>query len=206
MYKKRILLSCFLAERGIFMKFGELFDIHSGVTVRNGYKEECAKPVRIVLPKDVHANGNIDGHTVSVQKIYYKKEHLLRDGDILFCAKGTIKAAAFSGQPEDYVASSAFFILSPKRELFSAYIAAFLNSEMMKGAYRSATNGSTIPSLPISYVSGIQIRLPPLSAQKRVIELLDLYNEKLALLSRRTELETKARDTLFKKIFTGELV
>lgn len=160
----------------------------------------------VIIPKVVDIQKGIDYSQIKSLDMAFKHTHLLKGGEVLFCTKGTIKAAVYERQKKPCIASSAFLVLTPKEKVHSAYIAAFLNSDMMREKYRSATNGATIPSLPISYVRDMEIVLPPLEKQKFAIELLDLYNRKIALLKRRAELESGMKNVLSKKIFTGEWV
>lgn len=185
-------------------RFSDLFDIRSGVPIRQAYEKMAAGGTPVIVPKVVDIQKGIDYSQIKGLDMAFKPVHLLKGGEVLFCTKGTIKAAAYERQEKPCIASSAFLVLTPKENVYSAYIAAFLNSEMMRENYRSATNGATIPSLPISYVRDIEIALPPLEKQKFAVELLNLYNRKIALLNRRAELENGMKNILSKKIFTGD--
>lgn len=190
----------------MYLRFSDLFEIRSGVPIRQAYEKMAAGGTPVIVPKVVDIQKGIDYSQIKGLDMAFKPVHLLKGGEILFCTKGTIKAAVYERQKKPCIASSAFLVLTPKANVYSAYIAAFLNSEMMRENYRSATNGSTIPSLPISYVRDIKIALPSLEKQKFAVDLLDLYNRKLALLKRRAELENDMKNSLLIKFFTGELV
>ena len=186
------------------MKLYDLFDIRSGVPIRQAYEKMAAGGVPVIIPKVVDIQKGIDYSQIKNLDMTFKKNHFLSGGEVLFCTKGTIKAAVYEKQKKPHIASSAFLVLTPKKNVFSPYIAAFLNSEMMKEAYRSATNGATIPSLPISYVQNIKINLPSLEKQRSAVNFLNLYNRKLDLLNRRVNLENSVKEALSKKIFTGD--
>lgn len=188
----------------MYLRFYDLFEIRSGVPIRQAYEKMAAGGTPVIVPKIVDIQKGIDYSQIKGLDIAFKPVHLLKGGEVLFCTKGTIKAAVYEQQKKSCIASSAFLVLTPKANVYSAYIAAFLNSEMMRENYRSATNGATIPSLPISYVRDIKIVLPPVEKQKFAVELLDLYNRKIALLKRQAELENSMKNVLSKKIFTGD--
>lgn len=187
------------------MKLSDLFEIRSGVPIRQAYEKMPVGNTPVIVPKVVDILQGIDYTQVKCLDIAFKASHLLKGGEILFCTKGTIKATVYEKQKKEHIASSAFLVLTPKTKVFSPYVASFLNSEQMKEAYRSATNGATIPSLPISYVQSIKIVLPSLEKQRFSVDLLNLYNRKLTLLNRQIELENSVKNALSKKIFTGDL-
>ena len=187
----------------MYLRFSDLFEIRSGVPIRQAYEKMAAGGTPVIVPKVVDIQKGIDYSQIKGLDTAFKPVHLLEGGEILFCTKGTIKAAVYEKQERAHIASSAFLVLTPKVKVYSAYIAAFLNSEMMRENYRSATNGATIPSLPISYVQNINITLPSLEKQRFAVDLLSLYNKKLALLNRQAELENSVKNALLKKIFTG---
>lgn len=186
------------------MKLYDLFEIRSGVPIRQAYEKMPKGQTPVIVPKNIDVRQGIDYTQVKSLDVTFKPIHLLKGGEILFCTKGTIKAAVYEKQKKAFIASSAFLVLTPKENVFSPYIAAFLNSEMMKEAYRSATNGATIPSLPISYVQNIKINLPSLEKQRSAVNFLNLYNRRLDLLNRQMTLENSVKEALSKKIFTGD--
>ena len=111
------------------------------------------------------------------------EEQILRDGDVIFLAKG---AKNFSfvpvGLPEPALVASYFFILRPGRKVSPDFLAWFLNLESTKRLLsRLAGKGAHMPVVRRDILESLELPLPPLDTQQKVVELDRLMREQQAL-------------------------
>lgn len=113
------------------------------------------------------------------------EEQVLQDGDVIFLAKG---AKNFSyvpkGLPEPALAASYFFILRPGRRVAPAYLAWFLNLESTKRLL--SRYSSTLAHMPVvrrDVLESVEVPLPNLETQRKIVELAALTDEQQQLLT-----------------------
>ena len=106
-----------------------------------------------------------------------KKSNLLQQGDILFAAKGfRFFATVFNQAMGDAVASSIFYILKVNLTLILPdYLVAVINSPENIIHFQSSGAGSSVPSVRKKELEDFEFNLIPLSEQKKVVEIYNLY-------------------------------
>ena len=77
------------------------------------------------------------------------EKHLLKDGDVLFAAKGTKNfAAVFENHNEPSVASTSFFVIRPTdNKVLPQFLAWFLNNHTTQTLLKGQAIGTSIPSI-----------------------------------------------------------
>jgi restriction endonuclease S subunit len=104
------------------------------------------------------------------------KSHLLRDGDVLFAAKGSRNFAAVYREINlPAVASTTFLILKVRdADLFPEYIAWYLNNENTQTFLRRYATGSSMVSVSKELISGLAIEVPSIARQRLIVKLAKL--------------------------------
>jgi len=106
-------------------------------------------------------------------------------GDVLFISRGTRNCAAVvESVPEDTVASATFYILRPKSEVDSGYLAWSLNQPPVQAQIGQVRTGAGTPIVQRSVFADIMIPLPPMNEQKRLAELGELMRKEQELRKR----------------------
>lgn len=111
------------------------------------------------------------------------EKHLLKDGDVLFAAKGTKNfAAVFELHNEPSVASTSFFVLriNDKRVL-SQYLAWFLNNPITQTLLKGQAIGTGIPSISKQVLENVELTIPSLDIQKSILNITKLRNKEKSL-------------------------
>lgn len=111
------------------------------------------------------------------------EKHLLKDGDVLFAAKGTKNfAAVFENHNEPSVASTSFFVirLSDKKVL-PQYLAWFLNNHTTQTLLKGQAIGTSIPSITKQVLENLEIPVPEIKTQKAIVEISKLRNKEKSL-------------------------
>lgn len=107
--------------------------------------------------------------------VNYKEVDLLRKDDVLLIGKGSSTTAAlWSGSSEDTLASGMLFVIRPKVEnLLPAYLAAYLNSRPAQFQMASLRKVGTVPVLSRSALDTLEIPVPSLEDQHKLVHLAD---------------------------------
>ena len=111
------------------------------------------------------------------------EKHLLKDGDVLFAAKGTKNfAAVFENHNEPSVASTSFFVIRPTdNKVLSQYLAWFLNNPVTQTLLKGQAIGTSIPSISKQVLENLEITLPGIETQKAILQITQLRNKEKSL-------------------------
>lgn len=111
------------------------------------------------------------------------EKHLLKDGDVLFAAKGTKNfAAVFENHNEPSVASTSFFVIRPSdKKVLPHYLAWFLNSHTTQTLLKGQAIGTSIPSISKQVLENLEIPVPEIKTQKAIVEISNLRNKEKSL-------------------------
>lgn len=117
------------------------------------------------------------------------EKHLLKEGDVLFAAKGTKNfAAVFENHNEPSVASTSFFVLRPTdKKVLPQYLAWFLNSPTTQTLLKGQAIGTSIPSISKQVLENLEMIVPEIETQKGILQITELRNKEKAL---KQEIET----------------
>ena len=110
-------------------------------------------------------------------------KHLLRDGDVLFAAKGTKNfATVFENHHEPAVASTSFFVIRPTdKNLLPQYLAWILNSHTTQTLLKGQAIGTSIPSISKQVLENLEIAVPSIETQKTILQIIELRNREKSL-------------------------
>lgn len=109
--------------------------------------------------------------------------HDLRLGDVLLTGKGYRNFAwAYDPSIGRAVASPAFFVIRPRKELVLAgYLAIVLNAPSARKWLSMLGAGNSIPSIRKSELESMELEVPLLQAQEKIIELNRLHQRDMTL-------------------------
>jgi len=140
---------------GIYLTLKEVKDI---LYLQVKDFNERGEYIRELKPDNI--NTNIPGH------------HLLKNGDVLFAAKGLKNfATVYRGSELTAVASSVFFVLSLTAGIIPEYVAWFINQSSIKKQLKSEAMGTSMLSISIRAIEELEISIPDYRTQKIIVEL-----------------------------------
>lgn len=107
--------------------------------------------------------------------------HLLRNGDILFAAKGTKNfATCFDNIDLPATASTSFFVIRTQGNLTNRILPQFLvwtiNHPLSQKYLKSKAIGSSIVSISKVVLEDLEISIPDLQTQKAILKIAELRN------------------------------
>lgn len=165
-------------------KLSELADVRSGYTFRGALEHDPAGNVRVLQIKDLRQNAAIEPDTlIAITWDARTAPPLLQPGDITVIARGdSNKAALYKGE-QSVVATSQFFIVSAKKSnVLPEYLCWLINLPQSQRSLERS--GSAIQAISKASLMDMQIPLPPLAAQQKLIGLQALWDEEDQLIAR----------------------
>ena len=105
-------------------------------------------------------------------------KHLLKQGDILFAAKGTKNfAAVYENHNKPAVASTSFFVIRlTNHDVLPQYVAWFLNSISTQTLIKGRAIGTSIVSVSKVVLEELEIPIPSLEIQMAILKITKLRN------------------------------
>lgn len=108
---------------------------------------------------------------------------LLANNDVIFAAKGSRNFAwAYKSEFGQCVPSSLFYILrTDPSKILGEYLAHYLNSERVQYIIKQMLTGGGTPSIPKKEFNELEIEIPSIETQQKIIELARLIDEDIQL-------------------------
>ncbi len=140
--------------------------------------------------------------TPSVEAQGKSQQHLLRDKDILFSAKGVNNfSAIYKNSATPSFASSSFLVITIDDNLVQPeYLSWYLNLPSTITKLQAGAVGTSILSISKPMIEDFEIEIPPLRVQQTVVELSALQNREQYLLSEIAAKRKKLLDNKLKMI------
>ena len=137
-----------------------------------------------ITVRDVDSKGSID--FINCKKISQIDYDLLvkgnckpLKGDVLFSKDGTVGKVALINYNKDFVVLSSLAILRPSVEIESEYLAKYIQSPFFYDKAIKSKTGAAIKRVVLRTIKNLDIPLPPLQEQKRIVSKLDRLFEKI---------------------------
>lgn len=192
------------------MKLGEIAEIRSGRTFKNGVPESDNPTHSVIQLRDFDKDNDqrpIKWEQLSKTDLSNSKvDSSLTINDVLIVAKGPLKKAIFlNSVPKNIVANQHFFIISAKSssKLSQQFLAYFLNGSDVQrwmldnsgGSYQSAMSKKVLSELPIPNI--------PEEQQKLIVETADSVRTEIHLHQQLIKGREQEIDSVFKSVWSG---
>ncbi len=107
------------------------------------------------------------------------EKHLLKDGDVLFAAKGAKNfAAVYESHNAPAVASTSFFVIRlTDKKVLPEYLAWFLNSHSIQAILKAQAIGTSIASISKQVLENLEVKVPSIETQKAILQITKLHNK-----------------------------
>lgn len=191
------------------VQLGQLADIQIGYQVKGKIVQQADGTHRLVQTGDMDGEGNIDWERLAPFTPERKgaDRYVLRDGDVLFLAKGARRTAALVENPLPHaLAVSTFFILRVREvaDVLPGYLAWYLNVAARDELAGVQRQGVTIPFVPKEALSEMAIALPDNNTQRRIAELHRLARREKQLTLALLEQRVRLVNAVAQRVLAGE--
>jgi len=113
------------------------------------------------------------------------ERHLLRQGDVLFAAKGTKNFAAVFNIIEPAVASTSFFVIRLENEyrhrILPEFLAWLMNHPVAQAYLKGQAMGSSIASISKGVLEELEVSAPNIVTQEIILQISNLRNKEIQL-------------------------
>jgi len=174
----------------------DIATVHTGVYL----KERPDGEVQYLQVKDFDKSTHSFFSFPSVNMANKIKKYLLSEGDLLFAAKGFVNfCVVYREAWGAAVASSSFLVLKikDKDKIMPEYLNWHINRDDMNLRFKNMTAGNVMPSVTKTMMENMEIPVPSLSMQKKIIALTTLCDREGALLE---QIRAKRRELMQKEI------
>ena len=182
-----------------------LAHIRMGVTLRG---RDATRPVpsgsvHLVRIGDISQDGTLlnDGFVRIEPNEHINEDLFLRPGDVLFPNRGTrTTALAYHLDLPHTLAGAQFFILRPDAgRVLPEYLAWFLRTEEAARYFEGRRKGTYIQIIQRSDLAEMEMPVPPLNVQRKIVEAANLAVEERILSNRLAILKWKLTKGLLSK-------
>jgi len=186
-------------------KLGDIAEIRTGFAFRKKVEPEEDGEIYVIQMK------NLDKNYTSIAEVPHKvkldnkmEKHLLKEGEILFVAKGTNNFAFVFDKPNTYkkaLASSTFFVLHTKSDVVPEYLSWYINQQTAQRYFNKTLEGTSQRNITRKTLSLLEVKVPSMEQQKLIAELSVLSRREKDVLSLlRKKREMLIQTTLFNSI------
>ena len=191
------------------MRIKDIADINQKVLSENTPKNFMFRYIDI---SSVDSNGNIS----ESEPLYFgdapsRARRVLRVNDIIISTVRTyLKAIAFiSPNYKDYIASTGFAVLTPKKDVNPNYIYyGLINNDFIDEVSKNSI-GVSYPAITSSELSSLSVPLPSLPVQRRIVSYLDSKTSEIdhaiSLLEQKREAYTRLKASVINRAVTRGL-
>ncbi len=180
----------------------ELAEIRQGYQFRKKIYDVPDAPVKVVQMANIVKGEKIDYRNLAkTGENGFKPGHFLKNGDILFCARGVNNYAVFIDEDiHNTIAVSQFFIIrTNKGILLSAYLAWYLGRPEAIAYFKANTLMSTVPLINIKTIRSLKIPVPPMAKQKTIAEIYRLKKKEYELMEQIVNKKEKMLNAILQK-------
>ena len=137
---------------------------------------------------------------------YYARRFNVEKGDIIYSRFGSIGQAKLVTTEQPFIASYSIVLIKPdNHKVNSAFLTYILNSEVVVKQAKIATKGSTNKNLHLKDIENLEIPLPPLEEQKKIVEILSTIDKKIELETKYLEYLKRLKEKLLAALMTGKI-
>lgn len=156
------------------IKLGTLATISMGQTFRSRLERDQAGDVRVVQMRDLTAENTVNAMTlVQISLDSVSDHHQLQEGDIIFRSRGVTNTAAFVDQDIGLatLAAPLIRIRITVNNLIPEYLVWYLNQPVAQAYLLSHQEGTAQKKISKHALEELDVQLPPLATQEKIIEL-----------------------------------
>lgn len=193
-------------EKVDWRKLGDPYtclSITTGLNPRKNFKLNDSSQGQLtswyITTKDYSLNEKIEfveGKTARITeeaRQMINKRSKLEIDDILFSAVGTVGKIAFVDfKPDNFDVNESTFVLKPNKEnIVPKYLVYYLKSDYIQREVKKFLKGSTLSGLRKNNLEDLQIPIPSIEVQEKIVEILDNFTNYVTELQAELQARTK---------------
>lgn len=164
----------------------ELAEVQIGYQSRGRINPDPKGTHQIIQIKDICDKNKLNvGDLYRVVPEREPERYLVNPGDVLFLSRGRCNMAVAIKEPlSDTIAAGTFYIVRVRNQgILPEYLAWYINQPQAQAGLRSRAQATSIPLVTKAAFESLEIAIPVLRVQRRIVELAGLVSREKALLS-----------------------
>lgn len=163
----------------------DIAEIRMGYTFRGSLKDASRGNTAIIQMKDASADGILQTDAFARTQLAQLSEHYyLRPGDLIFRSRGLQNTTVMIEQALERticIAPLMFIRIRAQQELLPAYLHWYINLASTQSRMSAYARGTTIRMIPAESMEALEIVLPSLERQHKIVAATELHQQILAL-------------------------
>jgi len=187
----------------LLTKLGEIAEVQFGLY----QKKETKGSVKYLTSSHFDSDLNPTLFENSFVKLEDKdNKFLLKSNDIILAGKGQrIFAWAYEEEFGEVIPSSLFYIIrTDENQVNGNYLASILNSSRKQYELTLLGSGSSMISITKKELLDLEIALPPLEDQKKIVEITKLLDEEISITSQMLEKKRNLKKGVLNELITNK--
>lgn len=177
------------------MRLSELSDIHSGYTVRGRLVPQADGGTPALQLRDVSASGDIPAADLQRYDLgELPDRYFVTGGEVVFRSRGEPNTAVAipDALPEPIAVIVPLVVIRPHRaRILPEYLAWAINQPIAQRALAVDAQGTSVRMIPMRALERLDIPVPDLHAQRRIVTLSALAAREMQLLQDLAERRTQ---------------
>ena len=165
------------------MRLAEIADVRMGYPFRSRLEHDPAGEVVVIQMKDIddanllHAEG-----AIKVSLPEGKGHHLIHEGDLVFRSRGRSNSVALVAADIGESVLAAPMLLIRPHNVLPAYLHWFINLPATQASLAALAEGTSVRMISKDALQDLDVPLPSLARQRRVVDVAALAQREQALL------------------------
>lgn len=131
--------------------------------------------------------------------------YFTQEGDVLIRLRDPIRSLFISKDSTGLLVSSLVVIVRVDRgQILGEFLSYYLNSNLPQNYFQSKVRGTTIPMIRVSDLKELEIPLPSLEKQKKIISLMQESEKEISLLKEAITQKSLLNQQIFKTLLSKE--
>ena len=175
-------------------KLKDIALIQMGLSFRSRIEPETDGNVAVIQMRDLTEDNKLDYRTLTTININgINERHLVKCKDLVFRSRGkTTTATIIDHEPGRAVIAAPLFLIRVTSEnVLPEYLYWFINLPSSQAFLHSRATGTAITMIGKSALDALEIPLPNLETQARIVALADLLNQEQRLMKNLAEQKEK---------------
>jgi len=205
--KKYCIISIYIILKRNNLKLKDISNLRTGIVTSRKKASLSDKEIftyKTVTLKSFNQNSclNINDSDSFESKEKIDSIYLTQTDDILVRLREPVTAIYIDEECQNLLIPSLVSIIRVTKDenINSKFLAYYLNSNVVKRALESSLKGTTISMIKTKDLEDLNIKLPSLKEQNKIVEFLDLSKEELTLLENLKTEKEKYYSTVFEKL------
>lgn len=133
------------------------------------------------------------------------ENYITQVGDVLVRLREPNIAVYIDENSSGLIVPAFMAIIKPKKEVNSSYLTHYINSNEAQKRLHKELQGTTIQMLKASELADLEVTLPSLHTQEKIVSILNLANQEIELLEELRTLKTQFKNELLDTIINKEI-